>query len=56
MITIKQWISQLEEQELSSEDFYGRLLNAKNAIEQRLEAADFDGVDIEELSPDDDEY
>lgn len=58
MSNIHQWIEKLEGQRsLSQEQFYARLKHAKHTIEQRLEMADSDGIDLDQIEEyEDDEY
>lgn len=49
-MSIDEWIGKLEsDRSLTIEQFYGRLKAAKLKIEERLELAEDDGVDLDEL-------
>lgn len=49
-MTIEEWISKLEaDTDLTLEEFYSKLVQAKQVLEERLEVADADGIDIENL-------
>lgn len=53
---IQEWIEELESDDsLSIEEFYAKLLAAKAALEERLECASSDGVDLDMLDIDDEE-
>jgi len=53
MMTIQEWISELEEEDMGLNEFYSKLLAAKQEIEDRLALAEGDGVDLDNLDEDD---
>jgi len=54
-ITIHDWINQLEDDDsLSLEQFYATLKSARFVIDERLEVAESDGVDLDNLDVDPD--
>lgn len=48
-ITIQQYIDALEDEPISLDEFYARLLAARSAIEERLDLAEGDNVDLQTL-------
>ena len=53
-MTINDWIAKQEtDSSLTLEQFYARLMGAVNALEERLSVAESDGVDLEDVEPED---
>lgn len=56
-VSIGDWIEKLESnRSLSQEEFYAKLKGAACAIQERLDMAQSDGIDLEMIDPADDDY